>query len=481
MKKIRKAAVTIFTLLTIGFNLIAQIDSIDYLGQEPPGKTQTIFNLSVSAGYSAIERIAFSADGKEIYYGELIVDANYTAVSSARIKYYTYEDNIWKGPFILFENYYSPYITNSGDTMFFQNSSPKGLWYAVKTDTGWSAPSKFMSSLDVIGNSGFEGNLQQTNTGTYYLTTSKAEGGLGGTDVAKINITDNDTTIESLSYPINNSGNNNYLYIAKNESYAITYTLLGGTHQEGRALISYPKQDGTWTNPKSMGFGGWAVTLSPDNKYLFHSSYSGSRFDTYWIKVDSLINNLKLTNFIPYVRNKIVNQSITTGQSFNYTIPDSIFVDDDGNNTLTYSATLINNNPLPSWLSFNPVTMTFSGTSIEEDNYSIKVTATDTANASIYTSFSLIVEGSSSINQNVDQNTRVFPNPSNGSVTISFGERHYKNASIEITNLEGKQIFLKTIIGNSDERIDLTGKPKGIYIAKLVIDCETIIRKIYKE
>lgn len=70
------------------------------------------------------------------------------------------------------------------------------------------------------------------------------------------------------------------------------------------------------------------------------------------------------------------------GQTFNFTIPESTFFDEDSNIPLTYSAALINGNPLPSWLSFNPGTRTFSGKPIETGELKIKVIATDTEKAS---------------------------------------------------------------------------------------------------
>ncbi|MBN1118575.1 MAG: hypothetical protein JXA77_15295 [Bacteroidales bacterium] len=63
-----------------------------------------------------------------------------------------------------------------------------------------------------------------------------------------------------------------------------------------------------------MGFGGCAVTLSPDEKYLFHSSYDGSRFDTYWIQIDVLIDSLKYTNFSPYVLNVLPDLNDNEGE-----------------------------------------------------------------------------------------------------------------------------------------------------------------------
>ncbi|MBN3053835.1 putative Ig domain-containing protein, partial [Pectobacterium brasiliense] len=59
----------------------------------------------------------------------------------------------------------------------------------------------------------------------------------------------------------------------------------------------------------------------------------------------------------------------------------------------TLSATLADGSPLPSWITFNPATGTFSGTPDNADvgSLSIRVTATDGSNAAVYTDFSLTV------------------------------------------------------------------------------------------
>ncbi|MBB1526983.1 putative Ig domain-containing protein [Pectobacterium carotovorum subsp. carotovorum] len=97
-------------------------------------------------------------------------------------------------------------------------------------------------------------------------------------------------------------------------------------------------------------------------------------------------------NDAPVVSGTIAAQSIAQGGSLNVTIPAGTFTDPDGD-TLTLSATLADGTALPSWLSFNPATGTFSGTPANGDvgNLTIKVTATDGSNASVSTTFGLSV------------------------------------------------------------------------------------------
>ncbi|MEG3894733.1 MULTISPECIES: DUF4347 domain-containing protein [unclassified Microcoleus] len=73
---------------------------------------------------------------------------------------------------------------------------------------------------------------------------------------------------------------------------------------------------------------------------------------------------------------------VSNSSQFEYQVPSAAFIDRDRGDTLTYSATLQNGQPLPSWLNFNPNTRTFSGTTSTLQSLEIKLTATDKARAS---------------------------------------------------------------------------------------------------
>ncbi|OBC97297.1 putative Ig domain-containing protein [Acinetobacter baumannii] len=99
---------------------------------------------------------------------------------------------------------------------------------------------------------------------------------------------------------------------------------------------------------------------------------------------------VSLPNQAPTLLNAIADQSVTDAKAFSYTVPATTFKDPDGD-TLTYSATLEDGSPLPSWLSFNPTTRVLSGTS--PDNtvpLNIKITVKDIANQSVSDVFKLI-------------------------------------------------------------------------------------------
>ena len=92
------------------------------------------------------------------------------------------------------------------------------------------------------------------------------------------------------------------------------------------------------------------------------------------------IGNLskELNNNAPVVANMIVDQEVVALNELNFTIPDDIFIDADGD-MLSFVATLADDSALPSWLEFDTDTLTFSGVAPSDDASSleIKVIASD--------------------------------------------------------------------------------------------------------
>ena len=76
------------------------------------------------------------------------------------------------------------------------------------------------------------------------------------------------------------------------------------------------------------------------------------------------------------VANIIPGQSATVGRAFRFAFLTNTFVDADGD-TLTYTATQSDGSALPTWLSFEEATRTFSGTPVATGSVTVKVTAKD--------------------------------------------------------------------------------------------------------
>jgi hypothetical protein len=80
-----------------------------------------------------------------------------------------------------------------------------------------------------------------------------------------------------------------------------------------------------------------------------------------------------------------------------------------------------------------------------------------------------------SVNQISEElSVSVFPNPGNGKFTLTLSS---EKGTVEIYNLLGKQVYHSEII-NQNAEIDLSGEPKGIYVAKLYAGRKVLTEKI---
>ena len=409
-----------------------------YLGQTPPGNTPKIFQLPVGAGLFAAERIAISADGKEIYYSEL---NGYTNQTISRIKYLKYSDGMWNSPTVLFVGFIAPFFSIDGRTLFFEDNQ-NSTYYSVRIDNSWSTPAKYLNTSKMVH------YLQVTNLGNYYLTSDPIISTTG--DISDLLINGADTTIHNLGVPLNSSSNGFDFFISGDESYIIRVIKTNGL---GSLYISYHKADGSWTNPKTLGTQAnasqaweWGPYVTDDNKYLFFTRQQ-STTNIYWVRVDNLIDSLKHTDFVPYAKWPISSQNATTDVLFSFTIPDSTFYDDD-HDPITYSATKSNGNPLPSLLSFDPLTRTFSGIPLAATSIplSISVLATDPSNKSGSCVFSLTVSAPTGVEEGKNQLPQGFelqqnyPNPFNPSTTIQYSLAKSSFIKLNIYNLLGQKI-----------------------------------------
>jgi len=475
-------AIVILLLVNLGFSQPIPEDSL-YLAQTRPGNTPVIFQLQSSSGLRPVERIAISSDGKEIYYCEL---DNWPA-NVSRVKCYKYVNNKWEGPFIVFEGFVAPGLSVNDSTLYMQKDT-NGIactFYSSRISTGWSIPKKLLTS-----------NLQshyfqETQLKNCYLASTPN----GNSDICRLVINNQDSTIQSLAKPINNTATENDFFIARDESYIIYFRLSSPYN----LFISYHKPNGKWTNPKAFGpnintsIYECCPYVTRDNKYMFFTrgNWPMSTYFTYWVKVDNIIDSLKHTNYIPYLANQIPDQKDSTGKYYSYTISDSIFVDDDGSNTLRYSAKQSNGSALPSWLTFDSLTRSFSGTPTVTGSYNITVTATDSANVSTTCTFPLDVLQHTAIIQNEGQITdyklyQNYPNPFNPSTVISYSVLRNSLVNLKVYNILGKEVatLVNSVQTSGLYNVTLNSNnlnlSSGIYIY-IYTATEINTNKVYKE
>ncbi len=90
-------------------------------------------------------------------------------------------------------------------------------------------------------------------------------------------------------------------------------------------------------------------------------------------------------------------------------------------------------------------------------------------------------DGLTGIEENEIHGTKIIPNPSNGQLTINFGTNQSKEALVEIFNLQGNRLLLKTFRNTTSANIDLTGNPAGMYLLKVSVEGTSHEVKILKE
>jgi hypothetical protein len=162
----------------------------------------------------------------------------------------------------------------------------------------------------------------------------------------------------------------------------IPFTTTTFTDPDGNALTYSAAQSSgaalpSWFsfNASTRTFSGTAPTSTPDYTVRVTAIDTGglSVFDDFVLTTPAAT----AANRAPVVANQLPNLNWTEGIKYSYTVPSTTFSDPDGN-ALSYSATLSSGAALPSWLSFNPATRTFSGTApANSPAYTVRVTATD--------------------------------------------------------------------------------------------------------
>ena len=140
---------------------------------------------------------------------------------------------------------------------------------------------------------------------------------------------------------------------------------------------SYPKLFTSSANGEDAVADGWSIAdvlrYHDGSNWVDNANGDALTMDIIGTLADVVANNA------PTVENEIPDQTAAAGTPFTYTFPTNTFHDADGD-TLTYTAIQDDSDRiLPTWITFDASTQTFSGTPAVADIKSlfIKVTATD--------------------------------------------------------------------------------------------------------
>lgn len=472
------------TLLLITFFLAfinicnAQIDSL-YLGQKPPGDVPEIFDperVSVSDRNEYCP--VFSPDGKAFYFtvtDEINWNPAYIMVSR-------FTEGSWTDPEILdlpgkdldWGNCFSA----DGNTMIFNSANSDwdiDMYSVTKSGDSWIDGAPLSSTINEVG-SAIATSI--ADDGTLYFRSSVGDYTQGINEIFYSPLEDGAyDTLYAMEMPVNTKYPEDYPSISPDKSFLIFYR--NATSSSRGVYVSFNMND-RWTNPKNMelelsGSQPGGGSISPDGKYFF---YQGPGKDIYWVALEGKLDSLKNSNYAPYVMIPIKDTVTDIDQNYSFTLPDSMFIDDDGNETLTISASLNDDSALPGFLNFDPQTKTLSGILSESGSYDIKLTATDTAEASTSDVFKLTVNRSTSLNGlETTDSFLVFPNPASASIHLKANSTT-DFETYQIVDLCGKIVMQGAL---ESEIIDVSELSKGIYVITIQSSQNILSRKIIIE
>ncbi len=297
-----KSFFPVFGLLMLQINMDAQKTFWNtkdaYLGQTPPGNTPEVFApaLLVKDSGIALDRSAFSKDGKEFYY---CTAQHWFDNKGAAIRYFKFENNKWNGPFVLTEQLYAPTFSIDDNTLNFLGGGKGIIMQSHRTDTGWTAPEIYLKRPYGIY------DFMPTRSGRMYAASNiKGNANDFSTyDICIIPKNDKDTIAQTLGEPLNTPGFDGDFYIAPDESY-ILISANETKDYKAEIHISFHKKDGSWTKPVSLGplinnglADRWGEYVTPDGKYLIYSRGTSEKdCALYWVRFDTLLKKLKSKN-----------------------------------------------------------------------------------------------------------------------------------------------------------------------------------------
>jgi dipeptidyl aminopeptidase/acylaminoacyl peptidase len=265
----------------------------DYFGQTPPGDTPVVFARGIiSDNYQQHGAPSFSPDGNIVFWQTNQRPANENEKWPTFSMTMQRKGDSWTAPEI--SPYGSmPFFSPDGKRIYFAGKEDgDDPCYVEKQVNSWSEQKSIglITRFPELKNVFFP---SIANNGTIYFM-GHAEGQWLNIGIYRAELTNGEYTKPELLPPGINApgGMRNWApFIAPDESYLIFCSTRGlPEYDQGDLHICFRQQDGSWTDPVSMGapintsemerFS----SLSPDGKYLFFTRDTpGYDEDVYWV------------------------------------------------------------------------------------------------------------------------------------------------------------------------------------------------------
>ncbi|NDK50144.1 DUF4082 domain-containing protein, partial [Rhizobium laguerreae] len=156
-------------------------------------------------------------------------------------------------------------------------------------------------------------------------------------------------------------------------------------------------------------------------------------------------------NDAPVLAVQTTTQNATTGSAFSFVLPTTTFTDVDSGETLAYSATAADGTALPSWLSFNASTRTFSGTPTTSGTYGVKVTATDLGGLAANETFNIAVSTAPTTYSLFSASSTPAQTNLNDGQQLELGVKFTSNVAGDVTGIK----FYRSANDNGQDVVDL--------------------------
>ncbi|NCQ75846.1 MAG: hypothetical protein GPI98_20145, partial [Microcystis aeruginosa W13-13] len=351
-------------------------------------------------------------------------------------------------------------LLNANGVLYFTASNSangRELW---KVDPTTGNP-VFLKDIYVGSGSSNPGNLTYSN-GKLYFT---ADNGINGVELWSVNV-DQITTIGVVQ----KTGDEDQVVPFTANDFASVFNSGSGLSLSKIKIINLPSNGLLKLSNNSVAVDQEIavtdlgnLTFTPNTNYngIAGFTWNGSDGTNYALNPSTVSLTINSINDVPTVASPIADTSIYSNRSSNFTISANAFQDVDLGDVLTYSATLADGSPLPSWLTFNE--RTFSGNPLIDSvgQYQIKVTATDQNNASATDTFVLSVVNSAPYSIGLSNNTI----PENSANNTLIG-------TLISQDLNTNDTFTYTLVNNAGGRFTLDGD-KIVVADTSLLDYET--------
>ncbi len=272
-----------------------------YMGQKEPGTTPKMFAPNFISTEEQEFGSVFNRNGTEFYFGVDVGGRN-------EIRFSEMEENKWTKPVTVFSHqrysYNDPFLSNDENRLYFISKRPldgKGelkdvdIWYAERTDNGWSEPINAGMNINTSGN---EYYISFTNDRTMYFSSN----GYKRKDTTR---TDHDIYYSKfvndefqkpilLNSAINTENYEADVFVSPDESYIIFCSTRDDGFGRGDLYISFKESDNKWSEAINMGKEintknyEYCPFVTKDGNYLFYTSNQ----DIYWVNAE-IIKQIK--------------------------------------------------------------------------------------------------------------------------------------------------------------------------------------------